>query len=579
MILLPKVCGGDIEVGNFVMGLDQPYGSGAYAAQALLREFDGVAARESSGGWLNGWGDRTRGYSRGSWPREGGSNPRYGWGGWGWDGYPGYGSHDPQDIGRKFLPSNGGCVYEDLSHLELCLPEVVSAWDWVACWFAMLRLTHDARAAANELQPAERPIQVLVNNSDGLGHSYGGHFDLLITREAWENLMHRRLHYLAYLVAFQVSSIILTGQGKVGSENGAPSAAFQLTQRGDFFETILGRQTTYRRPLVNTRDEPLCGVDGSEMEPPGGPLPVDGARLHVIFFDSTLCHVATLLRVGTMQIVLSMLEAGRLDATLALDDPLEALTRWGHDPTLSARAPLTSGMKLTAVELQLSFLEEARRFVEDGACDASVPRAREIISLWEETLGKLQDRDYPGLVGKLDWVTKQALIHQAMGGTPHLGWDSREVKYLDHFYSSLPDGLFFDLDRDGLIQHVVAEEEVQRFTHSPPEDTRAWGRSFLLRMEGAEDVCGVDWDWVRFRDPDRGWDRARQRRIEMANPLGWTREALEPVIAGSPGLENLLERFGQKESPRDSQDPLGTGDARGIKLLGGPRRDDGGGRG
>ena len=43
-----------------------------------------------------------------------------------------------QDWGRRFLTSNGGCVYIDLNHLELCLPEVLSAADFVAAWHAML---------------------------------------------------------------------------------------------------------------------------------------------------------------------------------------------------------------------------------------------------------------------------------------------------------------------------------------------------------------------------------------------------------------------------------------------------------
>ena len=90
--------------------------------------------------------------------------------------------------------------------------------------------------------------------------------------------------------------------------------------------------------------------------------------------------------------------------------------------------------------------------------------------------------DFPALVGKLDWVTKRALLEEAMRGSPHLGWESAELKYLDHFYSSLPDGLFFDLERDGLIHPLVTDAEIERFIHSPPEDTRAWGRSLLLRL-------------------------------------------------------------------------------------------------
>jgi len=47
---------------------------------------------------------------------------------------------DPQDRGRRFLPTNGGCAYIDLDHLELALPETLSAFDHVAYWRAMLHV-------------------------------------------------------------------------------------------------------------------------------------------------------------------------------------------------------------------------------------------------------------------------------------------------------------------------------------------------------------------------------------------------------------------------------------------------------
>jgi proteasome accessory factor A len=84
------------------------------------------------------------------------------------------------------------------------------------------------------------------------------------------------------------------------------------------------------RPIVNSRDEALCGTFREAQEQPAT---ADMARLHVIFYDNTLCHVASLLKVGVMQIVLAMIEAGRIKPGLALEDPLDALLRWSHDPT------------------------------------------------------------------------------------------------------------------------------------------------------------------------------------------------------------------------------------------------------
>ena len=130
-----------------------------------------------------------------------------------------------------------------------------------------------------------------MNNSDGQGNSYGSHLNFLISRRTFDNIFWRKAHYLQFLASLQISSILLTGQGKVGSENGRPSTPFQLSQRADFFETLQGMQTTFNRPIVNARDESLCGRQGAYD-------PTAPARLHVIFFDSALAHGSCLFRVG-----------------------------------------------------------------------------------------------------------------------------------------------------------------------------------------------------------------------------------------------------------------------------------------
>src|SRR2546425_9097326 len=228
---LPKLCGADVELGNFIVGLDQTGGTGPAASRALLREIDGLPGAPVFGPSLSRWG----GWKSGD---DALASPRYG--------------YNPQDWGRKYLPSNGGCCYIDLDHLELCLPELLSAYDHVAAWHAMLRIARQALFAANAKLPSGQTIHVLVNTSDGHGNSYGSHLNFLLTRRAWRNLFHRKLHSLLYLAAYQASSIVFTGQGKVGAENGAPPVQFQLSQRADFCETLIGEQTTYDRPLVNS---------------------------------------------------------------------------------------------------------------------------------------------------------------------------------------------------------------------------------------------------------------------------------------------------------------------------------------
>jgi proteasome accessory factor A len=525
-IATPKLCGADIELGNFILGLQRPDGTGDLASRALLRE---IHTRYSESDSLE----------------------------------PLRHAYNPQDWGRKFLSSNGGCAYIDLDHLELCIPEVISAYDHVAAWHAMLRIARGALEAANARLPEGLSIQVLVNNSDGRGNAYGSHLNFLLSRRAWDNLFERKVHHLLYLAAYQVSSIVFTGQGKVGAENGAPPVAFQLSQRADFFETLTGTQTMQRRPIVNSRDEPLCGRGHNTLTagaPTAGPLtagaPTAGARLHCIFFDNTLCHVASLLKVGVMQLILTMLEAERVNPDLILDDPVDAVWRWSHDPTLRARARTVSGHRLTAVELQLLFLEEAQRFAAQGGYDEIVPRAGEILALWEDTLLKLKTDDVSVLASRLDWVLKFRILQRALHKRSDLTWASPEIKHLDHLYSSLDpeDGLYWAYEKLGVVQKVVAEDRIEHFVHEPPEDTRAWTRAMLLRL-GGEAVHDVDWDLIKFREVNRGhWPV--MRTLHLANPLGFTRAASQRVIEKAASLGEILDALEASEPDIDAAPTL-----------------------
>src|SRR5437667_2405239 len=120
---VPRLCGADIELGNFVLADDPVEDSCRLASRAILEEIPGISRMGDS---------CSRGFNE-----------------------------NLQDWGRKYLPLGGGCVYIDLDHLELCVPECLSAFDHTAAWHALLRVTQDAVTAANVKQPEGRRIQVL----------------------------------------------------------------------------------------------------------------------------------------------------------------------------------------------------------------------------------------------------------------------------------------------------------------------------------------------------------------------------------------------------------------------------------
>ena len=568
----PIVIGSDTELGNFILGADSSRSTGATASRALLREIAGYSSSASGSSRCNCEACVARRKAEESTVDLSMS------------------SNGNQDWGRKYLPTNGGCAYIDLDHLELCTPEVTSAFDYVAAWHAMLRVAQQAQLNVNSKAKKGLRLQALVNNSDGQGNSYGGHLSFCISRRLWDNLFHRKLHMQLFLAAFQASSIVYTGQGKVGSENGQPDCAYQISQRADFFETLTGLQTTYRRPLVNSRDETLCGRGHSSSYGSSGGSGYGGyssgsgsssnrdraasanagdapSRLHVIFYDANLAHVSCLLKAGTMQLLLAMLEAGRLDPSLILDDPLEAVVAWSHDPDLNARARMASGQEMTAVEAQWKFFEGAQRFHGEQGFDGVVPRADEILALWGDTLQKLHDRDFDALGVRLDWVLKRQALSRAMARRPDLTWESPELKHLDLLYSSLDpsDGLYWAYERAGVLERVASDEQIERFVQQPPEDTRAFTRAQLMRLAGRDMTDDIDWDSMRFKvKSDRGWPSYPS--IELGDPLAWAAAETAPVFAAAATLEEALCGLDALRNPADQT----TGEGSGVLALPAP---------
>ncbi|MFN0058702.1 MAG: proteasome accessory factor PafA2 family protein [Planctomycetota bacterium] len=522
-----KVCGGDFELGNSIVDAssqsERPEISAAQASRALLAEIDGLPGRS----WLRHAAACPQHSAKSN------TNPfhleeelAYGVHGWVWrHGHECTCERYLQDFGRKFLPANGGCVYIDLDHLELCVPEVTNAFDHVAAWHAMLRIAQAALAAANRRQSHDRRIVVLVNNSDGCSHSWGGHLSFAISRACFDDIFELRPQYLLTIASHLASAIVYSGAGKVGSENGRAPIDYQISQRADFFETLCGVQTTYRRPLVNARNESLAASKTGL------------ARFHCISFDNTLCHVSSLLKVGATQLVLAMLEAGEIATDTLLDNPLAATWAFSRDPELRATTRTVAGEPITAIELQRRFASLAERFVARGHADGIVPRAREIVVLWRDVLTRLEHAP-DSLTGSIDWLLKRSLLQRAMARRG-FSWRSFEAKHLDHAYSSLdPDeGLYWAMEQAGHVERVVDASAVDRFIHEPPSDTRAYARAHFLRRAGAAAIEQVDWDAIQFRlDDDRHW---RTQSVSMPSPVSLTQAQVAECFATHQSLATL----------------------------------------
>ena len=247
--------------------------------------------------------------------------------------------------------------------------------------------------------------------------------------------------------------------------------------------------------------------------------------MHIIFFDTTLTHGSNFLRTGVMQLLLAMLEAGWCDTATLLDNPLTALTLWGHDPDLRAVAPLYDGRRVTAVEHQRMFAHAARKFVEAGEAHF-VPEAEHILSLWEDTLDKLERRDFGRLACRLDWVMKRALLTRMLDRNPHLDWHSPEIRAADLLFASLDadDGLYWSIEAAGGTEQIATEADISCAMREPPMDTRAWTRTMLLREFGRDGIESINWDEIRLRP-----GAAPANAIRLDDPRRFGRDDMREV--------------------------------------------------
>ncbi|MGB7758707.1 MAG: proteasome accessory factor PafA2 family protein [Bryobacteraceae bacterium] len=438
------------------------------------------------------------------------------------------------DVGRRFL-SNGKSAYIDCEKLEMPHAEVLSAREWVAGWESTLRIVRDAQRSVNDALPGGCRVHVHANNSDG-EHSWGAHINVLCTRNEFENIVElaQPVHML-YLASFMASAIVVTGQGQVGPNCGSAPVQYQLSQRAEHFSRLIGLSTmSPYRSFINTRDESHA-LTGQ-------------ARLHVIAYDANRQQMATYLKIGTLQIVLTMLEAGYIDTAPLLEDPLAAVVAYSRDPLLEARARTLHGRSLTALELQFMFAEAASRFVETGACEGIVPEAENIVSRWREVLLALKAKDPAG--DRLDWPLKLSIIERAMRQNSALTWESPEVRQLDHMYSSLDDrdSLYQAMERAGYVQTVVDEAETQRAVGEPPDSTRAYTRGKLLDLADPDEVVAVDWSWIRFRIKGRSY-WPTYRSVFLSDPLGFTRADTGAIFEAATTLEQALDAFDRKYPP------------------------------
>jgi proteasome accessory factor A len=403
---------------------------------------------------------------------------------------------------------NGARLYLDVgSHPEYATPECDDIRQVVVHDKAGERILEGLVADAQQRLQDEGiagQVYLFKNNTDSAGNSYGCHENYLVSRQG----DFQRLSDV--LIPFLVSRQIICGAGKVLQT--PRGAVYCVSQRADHIWEGVSSATTRSRPIINTRDEPHADAEKHR-------------RLHVIVGDSNMSETTSLLKVGTADLVLQMIETGTVMRDLALENPIRAIREISHDMTGRKTVKLANGRELSALQIQSEYLERALDFVERRG--TASPAHKTVLDLWQRTLRAVETGDLSLVDREIDWVIKYRLIerYRAKHG---LELSHPRVAQLDLAYHDIHRrrGLYYLLERSGRVERAVSDLEVFEAKSVPPQTTRAKLRGdFVRRAQERRRDFTVDWVHLKLNDQ-------AQRTVLCKDPFASTDERVERLIAG-----------------------------------------------
>lgn len=421
------------------------------------------------------------------------------------------------DLGlANVILTNGARLYVDHAHPEYSSPEVTNPRDAVL-WDRAGELVMERASAATSAFLGGQQIVLYKNNTDNKGASYGCHENYLMRRTtAFADIVR-------YLIPFFITRQVFTGTGRLGVGQDGSIKEFQLSQRADFFEVEVGLETTLKRPIINTRDEPHAD-------------PEKYRRLHVIVGDANLAETATYLKMGTTSIVLSMIEEGALaDLEMMPTDPVREMHSVSHDVSLTHLLELENGRFLTALGIQYEFLARAEEFCSRRPDHGVDTMTKDVLTRWRLVLDQLST-DPQQAAATVDWVAKYALMRGYIR-RDGLDWDSPQLQLIDLQYSDLRPGkgLARKLTESGRLERLVDPAEVEMAVEYPPADTRAYFRGECMRRFSSS-IAAASWDSVVF-------DLEGQEsllRVPTLEPTRGTQDHVGAVLDASHTAEELV---------------------------------------
>jgi len=395
---------------------------------------------------------------------------------------------------NSFL-QNGARFYLDGHHPEYSTPECLNPLDLVAHDKASeLTILEAIKLFKAREKNKQYKLFIHKSNSDGEGHSYGCHLNVLLDGKVRKDMA----YFIKRYIPFQIARLILIGSGKIGAENERNDCEFQISQRADFFTCLTSPATTENRPIFNLRDEPHASKEKY-------------FRLHDISTDALLCEQAIFLKVALSQIVLAMIEDGFIGDELFPENPIKAIRTVSRDLSFNRLIVLKNGNKMTGMEMLRWYLEKCENYLKENPMtnqhEKVIKDAYNILDILEKDISKA--------FGKLDWATAWTVMKTS---------NDPEVAKMNllKLREMSPDSLFKKFEKSGLIHRLVNDNQIKNASINPPTDTRAYLRGQLIKKLRKR-IIKIGWSNIFLDFPEFP-------QIKMNDPAEVVKDIMDMLI-------------------------------------------------
>ncbi|MCE3017541.1 MAG: proteasome accessory factor PafA2 family protein [Pirellula sp.] len=427
-----------------------------------------------------------------------------------------YGQHESYEVNV----ANGITLLGWRIGVALLLPCVlayrVSAVGWLTLILILAQIDSSVRAMVRYF--AKRPVaknnkqtaSSMLVSSRWIGACSWGlrtlHAPLAML--LWLNIQLFALRvYRKKLTAFFVSRCIIDGAGHIDEQG-----LFRVSTRAYHVNCIIGfGGYSASRPIFRCDSwlKDLCV---------GGPFALGGAlrlfrkrqRIEIAIGDSGLCQTSQYVRMGSTSLAFDLAENSRSVVLPRLNKPLDGIRRYSRDWMLLAKETGKDGAHWYASEIQNAYALAVREMIDQSRVQSF--EAKRIVELWQTLLSQLElsdEKSCPSkdLVGKVDWITKLWLLHQLENKSrlnTRLKLDVRYHELSKEGYGSR----VLELTGGTLL---VQSTRIERACQSPPKDSPAVPRSYLIREFGEGSGLVVDWDQASWTMDGKRYRRSFPR--------------------------------------------------------------------